>query len=80
MRRQVSQSGVQNSVLPLQFRGEEQNVGHLRDASAHVGPGTVEDDKNDYARHGKESEHGLAPEQMDGEVTRSSPLCAHTVI
>ena len=38
-RRQVSQSGVQSSVLALRFRGEEQHVGHLRDASAHVGPG-----------------------------------------
>ena len=69
-RRQVSQGGVQSSVLPLQFRGEEQSVGHLRDAGADVGPGTVEDDRDDYARHGKESEHGLAPEQMDEEVTR----------
>ena len=42
-------------------------------------PGIIEDDKDDYARHGKESEHGFAPEHVDEEATsdRIQRSCDH---
>ena len=47
---EISTQGFPLRSFSPYFRGEKQDDGYSRDASVHVGPGTVEDEKDDHAR------------------------------